>query len=56
MRPALGLSILGCLGLTELVAYSPQEYVATAVRLAADPIKAGSASKYVTRELGRVSR
>ncbi len=35
----VGLSILGCLGLTELVAYSPQEYVATAVRLAADPIK-----------------
>jgi predicted O-linked N-acetylglucosamine transferase (SPINDLY family) len=35
----VGLSILDCLGLTELVAHSPQEYVATAGRLAADPIK-----------------
>jgi predicted O-linked N-acetylglucosamine transferase (SPINDLY family) len=32
----VGLSILACLELTELIAYSPEDYVATALRLAAD--------------------
>jgi predicted O-linked N-acetylglucosamine transferase (SPINDLY family) len=35
----VGFSILGGLGLTELVAHSPQDYVAAAVRLAADPAR-----------------
>ena len=35
----VGLSILGCLGLTDLVAHSAREYVESAVQLAADPTR-----------------
>lgn len=35
----VGLSILGCLGLTDLVAHSAREYVEAALRLAADPTR-----------------
>jgi predicted O-linked N-acetylglucosamine transferase (SPINDLY family) len=35
----VGLSILGCLGLTDVVAYSATEYIDAAVRLAADPAR-----------------
>jgi len=35
----VGVSILTSLGLTELIAHSPDEYVAIAVRLAGDPAR-----------------